>query len=75
MLKLGMHTCLSDPDNVMTSEDRRDGELLDRSGNIVSAKLDVLQHSGMNATLLEGLDRIDLGRSLLLDLDTFDSGK
>lgn len=70
-----MHTCLSDPDNVMTSEDRRDGELLDRSGNIVSAKLDVLQHSGMNTAILEGTDRIDLGRSLLLDLDAFDSGK
>jgi hypothetical protein len=59
----------------MALEDRRNSELLDGSGIVISAELNVLQHGGMNATSLEVDNRIDLGWSLLLDVDAVDSVK
>src|SRR5690348_1115807 len=68
-------TRLSNSDNFMLLKDGGDGELLDWSWVVITAKFDILQHGGMNAGALEAVNRIDLGRALLLDLDAGNSVK
>ena len=57
----------------MPLKDGGDCELLDWSWVVVTAEFNILQHGGMNAGSLEALNRVDLGRALLLDLDAGNS--
>lgn len=57
----------------MPLKDGGDCELLDWSWVVVTAKFNILQHGGMNAGSLETLNRVDLGRALLLDFDAGNS--
>ena len=59
----------------MPLKDGGDRELLDWSWVVVTAKLNILQHGGMNAGSLEAVNGVDLGRALLLDLNASNSVK
>ena len=72
---LNWPTCLRNSDNVMPLKDGGDRELLDWSWVVVTAKLNILQHGGMNAGSLEAVNGVDLGRALLLDLNASNSVK
>lgn len=62
-------TSLSASNQIVTLNDGRNGVLLNRSGNIVSSKLNVLQHDRMKAGIGECLDWLDANSTLLLNLD------
>ena len=41
---------------------------------LIATKLDVLEHGGVDASVPEGADGIDFGRTLLLNLNTIAEG-
>lgn len=63
---------MSNSNHVVSLENGGDRELLDWSWVIETTKVHVLQHNGMQARVLEGTDRSNLLRSLLLNLNALD---
>lgn len=68
-----MHTSLSTSNNVMALQNRRETVRLDRSGNSVACKFDIIKHYWMKASIGERTDWLDLSCTLLNDVDLLDS--
>src|SRR5450432_3743005 len=69
LLPTGLSTC----DDIMALENCRKAIGLDGSRHSIASKLDILQHDGMQASILKGAHRLDLGGALLDDVDHFDA--
>jgi len=61
-------TCLSTSNNIVALEDGWQTILLNRSGNIVSCQLHILQHSRMKSSVLEIANRSNTNTALLSDI-------
>lgn len=69
----GVRTSLSTCDNIMAQLNRRECVALNGSWLIVSGHLDILQHRGVQTSLLELADRSDADIALLDNINLVDA--
>ena len=62
-------TGLGNGNDVVAHRDGRQAVLLDRGRNLVASKLNILEHDGVEARILEGHNRLDANRALLEELE------
>lgn len=72
---MGKLTGLGNADDVVTILDGRKTILLDGGRDLVATKLNVLDHCGMQAGVLETHDRDRTNRAFLLKLDLLEPGR
>jgi hypothetical protein len=58
----------------MSLEDSWEAILLDRSGDIIAGQLDILEHDGVKARILELSDRLKVDTTLLSDIKSSNAG-